>query len=64
MVVGSVGIGVRKSDGELLEKINASLAKLKADGTIDKILAKWGLKCRRLLIGPRSGILAGRSLIR
>jgi polar amino acid transport system substrate-binding protein len=43
-VVGSVGIGVRKTDTELLKKINASLAKLKADGTVDKILAKWGLK--------------------
>ena len=37
-------IGVRKSDTELLAKINASLAKLKANGTIDKILEKWGLK--------------------
>jgi len=41
-IVGSVGIGVRKSDGELLKKIDASLAKLKADGTVQKILAKWG----------------------
>ena len=43
-VVGSVGIGVRKGDAELLKKINASLAKLKADGTVKKILAKWGLQ--------------------
>ena len=42
--MGSVGIGVRKTDQELLKKINASLAKLKADGTVDKILEKWGLK--------------------
>ncbi len=40
---GSLGIGVRKSDGELLKKVNAALAKLKADGTLAKILAKWGL---------------------
>jgi ABC-type amino acid transport substrate-binding protein len=26
------------------QKLNASLAKFKADGTLDKILAKWGLK--------------------
>ena len=32
----SVGIGVRKGDTELLAKINASLAKLKANGTVDK----------------------------
>ena len=43
VISGSVGIGVRKTDGELLKKINAGLAKLKADGTVDKILAKWGL---------------------
>ena len=42
-LTGSVGIAVRKSDTELLAKINASLAKLRADGTIDKILAKWGV---------------------
>ena len=43
-VVGSVGIGVRKSDHELLARINTSLAKLKANGTLNKILDKWGLK--------------------
>jgi polar amino acid transport system substrate-binding protein len=43
-IVGSVGIGVRKADQELLGKINTSLAKLKADGTVAKILEKWGLK--------------------
>jgi len=43
-ILGSIGIGVRKSDGELLKKVNASLAKLKANGTVDKILAKWGLQ--------------------
>lgn len=40
-IVGSIGIGVRKTDSELLKKVNDSLAKLKANGTIDKILAKW-----------------------
>lgn len=44
MVTGSVGIAVRKSDGELLKKVNAALAKLKGDGTIKAILAKWGLE--------------------
>src|SRR5262245_24584929 len=43
-ILGSVGIGVRKSDGELLKKIDAALAKLKSDGSLDKILAKWGLE--------------------
>jgi polar amino acid transport system substrate-binding protein len=44
--VGSVGIGVRKGDTELLAKINASLAKLKANGTTTKILDKWGQKAQ------------------
>jgi polar amino acid transport system substrate-binding protein len=42
-MAGNVGIGVRKSDTELLTKINASLAKVKANGTLDRILAKWSL---------------------
>ncbi|MHC2468493.1 ABC transporter substrate-binding protein [Bradyrhizobium embrapense] len=44
VTVGTVAIGVRKSDTELLAKINTSLAKLKANGTIAKILEKWGQK--------------------
>lgn len=43
-IVGSVGIGVRKTDPDLLKKINTSLAKLQKDGTVNKILAKWGLE--------------------
>jgi polar amino acid transport system substrate-binding protein len=42
--IGTVAIGIRKSDTELLGKINASLAKLKANGTIARILEKWGQK--------------------
>lgn len=42
-VVASVGISVRKADTALLAKIDAALAKLKADGTLEKILMKWGL---------------------
>jgi polar amino acid transport system substrate-binding protein len=43
-MTGSVGIGVRKTDAELLKKINASLAKLQSNGSVDKILVKWSLK--------------------
>jgi polar amino acid transport system substrate-binding protein len=43
-LTGSVGFGVRKSDGELLAKINDALAKVRADGTLDKIVARWNLK--------------------
>ncbi len=42
-VVASVGISVRKADTELLARIDAALAKLKADGTVQAILTKWGL---------------------
>ncbi len=42
-VVAAVGISVRKADTALLAKIDAALAKLKADGTLEKILTKWGL---------------------
>ncbi len=43
VLTGSVGIAVRKSDPALLGKVNASLEKLRADGTLQAILAKWGL---------------------
>ena len=43
-ILGSVGIGVRKGDQELLKKINTSLAKLKQTGTVNKVLEKWGQK--------------------
>lgn len=42
IIPGSVAIGVRKSDKELLAKINTSLAKLQANGTVKRVLAKWG----------------------
>lgn len=42
-ILGSIGIGMRKGNPDLLAKINASLAKLKANGTLEKIFAKWGL---------------------
>lgn len=38
-----IAIGVRKSDGELLSKIDAAIAKLNTDGTVQQIIAKWGL---------------------
>ena len=35
------GIGVRKSDSVLLEKINAALEEMKTDGTYDEIKDRW-----------------------
>jgi polar amino acid transport system substrate-binding protein len=40
-IVNPVGIGARKGQDDLLKRINASLAKLKADGTIKTIFAKY-----------------------
>ena len=37
-------MAVRKGDQDKLAKVNSSLKKLKADGTLDAILHKWGLK--------------------
>jgi len=42
-VMGPVNIAVKKGNTELQEKINKSLAAMKADGRLDKILKKWGL---------------------
>ena len=43
VITGSVGIAVRKSDPALLAQVNTALEKLRADGTLKTILAKWGL---------------------
>jgi polar amino acid transport system substrate-binding protein len=43
-VTGSVGIGVRKNEQDLLKKIDDGLAALKQDGTLHKILVKWGIE--------------------
>lgn len=38
---GGVGMGVRESDGELKAKLSAAVDAMKADGTLNKLLAKW-----------------------
>lgn len=43
-MTGSIGIGVRKTDVELLKKVNTALASMQTDGTVKKILARWGLE--------------------
>lgn len=42
-VPGNVAIAVRKDDAALLGRLNDGLAKIKANGQLDEILAKWGL---------------------
>ncbi|MEW7009000.1 transporter substrate-binding domain-containing protein [Lentilitoribacter sp. EG35] len=41
MLGGGIGMGVRESDTELKEKMNAAIASMKADGTLTKMIAKW-----------------------
>lgn len=36
-----IAFGVKKGNAALMSKINDGLAKIKADGTLDKILKKW-----------------------
>lgn len=42
-VTGNVAIAVRQDDTELLTKINAGLAAIKASGKLDEIVQKWGI---------------------
>jgi polar amino acid transport system substrate-binding protein len=44
LIAGPDALGVRKTDGELLKKINTSLDKLKANGTMSSIFAKYGIE--------------------
>jgi len=41
---GEIGIGLKKGDTELRRRVNASLERLKANGTIDRILTEWKLR--------------------
>ena len=41
MIGGGVGLGLRKEDDELEAKLNAAIDAVKADGTLDGLIAKW-----------------------
>ena len=38
---GGVGIGVRKSDGELKGKLDAAISSMKDDGSLNALIAEW-----------------------
>lgn len=38
---GGVGMGIRESDGELRAKFNAAIDSMKADGSLNTLIAKW-----------------------
>ena len=41
LIGGGVGIGVRESDTDLKEKLNAAILSMKADGSLNKLIVKW-----------------------
>ncbi len=41
MIGNGVGAGLRKDDAELKAKVDDALTALKADGTVDKLIAQW-----------------------
>jgi len=43
LIGGGVGLGVRESDGELLAKLDAAITSMKADGTLNELITKWGV---------------------
>lgn len=43
LIAAPDALGVRKTDGELLQNINTSLDKLKANGTMKSIFASYGI---------------------
>ena len=38
---GGVGMGLRESDTELKEKMNAAISAMKADGSLNAMIKKW-----------------------
>ena len=38
---GGVGIGLRESDGELRGQLDAAIASMKADGSLNELIVKW-----------------------
>ncbi|WP_342078767.1 transporter substrate-binding domain-containing protein [Yoonia sp. SS1-5] len=43
LIGGGVGLGVRESDGELREKLNAAIVSMKEDGSLNALIAEWGV---------------------
>ncbi|MEJ8559881.1 transporter substrate-binding domain-containing protein [Yoonia sp. GPGPB17] len=43
LIGGGVGLGVRESDGELRETLDAAITSMKEDGSLNELIAKWGV---------------------
>lgn len=51
-LTGDIGIAVRAGDAALLADVNHSLGRLRAAGTIDRILATWNVDQRQTVAAP------------
>jgi polar amino acid transport system substrate-binding protein len=38
---GGVGMGIRESDNELRDALDAAITSMKEDGTLNELLVKW-----------------------
>ncbi|WP_342071569.1 transporter substrate-binding domain-containing protein [Yoonia algicola] len=43
LIGGGIGLGLRESDGELRDTFNAAIASMKADGSLNALIAEWGV---------------------
>ena len=43
LIGGGVGMGLRESDGALKTKFDAAIQSMKDDGTLNALIAKWGV---------------------
>ena len=43
LIGGGVGMGLRESDGELRAAFDAAIASMKADGSLNALIEKWGV---------------------
>ena len=43
LIGGGVGLGLRESDGELRAKFDAAISSMKEDGSLNALIAKWGI---------------------
>lgn len=41
VIGGGIGMGLRKSDTEMLDKFNAAIATMKGDGSLNMLIEKW-----------------------
>ena len=43
LIGGGVGLGLRESDSELREKLDAAIGSMKEDGSLNALIAEWGI---------------------